>query len=170
MRSFPLLLSFVLTITFLVLCAWSFICPGYTSWNSSTGELELRLWLWNGGVQLRHYAPSIGARIKDWNAANSRIPPAEWFGSPFCGVTIGEELSPTGLQRFWTIGLPLWMLVVACSIVPGRWFLFQVRAQRRRQRADAGKCVTCGYDLRASTDRCPECGEPIRQPDGEARA
>lgn len=32
------------------------------------------------------------------------------------------------------------------------------RAQIRERRLRAGLCSGCGYNLRASTNRCPECG------------
>ncbi|CAA9331530.1 MAG: hypothetical protein AVDCRST_MAG90-1506 [uncultured Microvirga sp.] len=42
-----------------------------------------------------------------------------------------------------------------------RGFRADIEFERRRER---GQCRRCGYDLRASGYRCPECGTPRRQP------
>ena len=46
------------------------------------------------------------------------------------------------------IGLPIAVLIVA----------YDRRRIRRESRQEAGECLNCGYDLRATPDRCPECG------------
>lgn len=47
------------------------------------------------------------------------------------------------------------------GVLPFLWIRRQIRARAERRRRRLWTCVQCGYDLRASIDRCPECGAPI---------
>ena len=51
--------------------------------------------------------------------------------------------------------VPHWSLVMVAGALPGVAIAGRVRAEARRGR---GLCVACGYDLRASSGTCPECG------------
>src|SRR3954466_6321142 len=54
---------------------------------------------------------------------------------------------------------PFWSLVAAPALLPIGWTPLRIRARRHRCRQlSAGLCPACGYDLRATPDRCPECG------------
>jgi predicted amidophosphoribosyltransferase len=54
--------------------------------------------------------------------------------------------------------LPIWMMVVMTTLLA---LCFVAGLMRRSRRQSEGRCASCGYDLRASANRCPECGMPI---------
>jgi hypothetical protein len=64
--------------------------------------------------------------------------------------------------------VPHWFWVAAFALPP---VLRLLAWRRRRRRVRLGHCPACGYDLRASTGRCPECGRIDHGPEAlEARA
>ena len=59
------------------------------------------------------------------------------------------------VMPYWAVVVPLWPLLLP-PVAVLTWKIVQVQRGQRRRRA--GLCVACGYDLRASPARCPECG------------
>jgi predicted Zn-ribbon and HTH transcriptional regulator len=57
------------------------------------------------------------------------------------------------------IAVPFWAVVLAFATLPAVDLVRKIRSRRKRWfRLLHGLCQTCGYDLRATPDRCPECG------------
>jgi hypothetical protein len=55
----------------------------------------------------------------------------------------------------YNLYIPFWLAVFLCLATAAPWYHKLYRHHRRKV---LGQCVKCGYDLRGSPERCPECG------------
>ena len=62
------------------------------------------------------------------------------------------------LDQWW---VPHWFVAVLLIPVPAAHV---VRVRRDTARGRRKVCATCGYDLRATPERCPECGSAAAKP------
>jgi hypothetical protein len=61
----------------------------------------------------------------------------------------------------WPLLSVVWMWPMYIVLLAPTFTLVSLSVWRRRRWQKKGLCTNCGYDLRASPDRCPECGAPI---------
>ena len=146
----------------------------------------LRLYTGYAGVWLnRYHYPTAGRRAFVVGALNGRTEPLySWTVSSYRPARRLHE--PWRDRASWNIGLPrfkferepptqmwdaegvsfmtvvadipLWTLALASALLPLYWF---IAWRRTRRRARYSLCPSCGYDLRATPDRCPECGAAV---------
>jgi hypothetical protein len=71
-------------------------------------------------------------------------------------------VSRLGVEVAWTpnrperaVAVPTWSLLALTAVPSALWVRRHVRRIVRRAK---GRCLECGYDLRASRAGCPECG------------
>jgi len=94
-----------------------------------------------------------GANQQESYGVYSDIPGSSARHLSVLGFTVGSGANGAGAK--FVFALPLWFVGVAfASPLVLLWFLRR-RAKRRRK---SSRCANCGYDLRATPERCPECG------------
>ncbi len=77
----------------------------------------------------------------------------------FTSIAPAAPLAPVPIPGLRTLIVPFWIPLGVIGYVV--WRLRFSPANLRRRRIKLGLCLTCGYDLRASKERCPECGTKI---------
>jgi hypothetical protein len=160
LRSFTLL-SFLLCLGTSILWIRSYWTTQFLGWSSNRqayGVLSMagifRLEHFNypdevGWSYTRYDTPSGGL----WNEIAAR----DRSGGIFRKVGFASarvDYHYNGKEVRQAIYLPHWFAVLIFSLLPAIRFSAWVR----HRPAASGCCAVCGYDLRATPDRCPECG------------
>jgi hypothetical protein len=105
----------------------------------------------NGGPGWRYYRGEAGS---GW---------ALEFGEGETGWRLAGLRYAEGPQLFshcHALVVPCWLLLVGFGTPLVGWLSILCRRHSRERRRQEKLCRHCGYDLRATPGRCPECGTP----------
>jgi hypothetical protein len=113
-------------------------------------------------VDVNRSLPLWGWR-REWEPPDPRRFSGATIRGPF-GWTSASGAGDDGDRTIWRVlVVPWWVVVAICGVYPAAWALFARRRRRDRRRRELGLCPRCGYDLRATPGRCPECGTGLAE-------
>jgi hypothetical protein len=153
----PIALSLLLCVTAVGLWVRSLWVPDY--WYRETWDgrqaAEMELQSYRGRLRFQYQSQPENKQRPGINAGwhHRRFGTGYWDAENdfwFCGWW--SQRSPTLFG--WVLRERIWPIAVLTAAPPAAWLVQFVRHRRR----GSGFCVACGYDLRATPGRCPECG------------
>jgi len=130
---------------------WAYVLKTYP------GTLDLgTLQMWDAPLDAPHWKTE---KVDALEMRLSRYWDSEHLTFGFAYIRtgfIGRTGSNTKYFGQWReLFASFWNFCVLTTIAPG---IFVWQATRKAKRRGSGFCSICGYDLRATPDRCPECG------------
>ena len=160
--NFAAALSLVLCVATATLWVVSYASEEHFGWTTPTGTTELhsslgKFALYVESVVTPPYAPLSRPRGFTYD---SFVPSdKEYVGFESVLRLAGFALvrHNAGAIKWWVLVAPAWAITGSLAVLPIVWVL---RFRAGRGRRDPRVCGRCRYDLRATPNRCPECGAP----------